>query len=86
MTTTVLLIPEDLDRHRVEVVGDRYRHLFRARRLKTGDRLRVVERRQRRQYLSTSRWRIQCRTTLALKRSHLAVLWESERRASFHRE
>ena len=43
MTTTVLLIPEDLDRHRVEVVGDRYRHLFRARRLKTGDRLRVVD-------------------------------------------
>lgn len=34
---------DDLDRESVEVEGDDYRHLFRARRLKLGDRVRLVD-------------------------------------------
>ncbi len=40
---TVLLGPEDLRRDRVEVEGASYRHLFRARRLPAGARLRAVD-------------------------------------------
>lgn len=40
---TVLLRPEDLDGDRVEIEGASYRHLFRARRLRAGVRLRVVD-------------------------------------------
>lgn len=43
MTVSLLLAPEDLDRHEVKIDGDRYRHLFRARRQGVGDRLRVVD-------------------------------------------
>ena len=34
---------DDLDRDTVEIEGDDYRHLFRARRLKVGDRVRLVD-------------------------------------------
>lgn len=40
---TVLLRPEDLDADSVELEGDTYRHLFRARRLPAGVKLRVVD-------------------------------------------
>ncbi len=40
---TVLLRPTDLDGDRVEIEGAAYRHLFRARRLKAGVRLRAVD-------------------------------------------
>ena len=43
MTTSLLLSPEELDRDEVEIGGDRYRHLFRARRQKVGDRIRLVD-------------------------------------------
>ncbi len=40
---TVLLRPEDLASDRVDIEGASYRHLFRARRLALGNRLRVVD-------------------------------------------
>ncbi len=40
---TLLLDPEQLEGDRVEIAGDDYRHLFRARRLAVGERLRVVD-------------------------------------------
>lgn len=40
---TLIVAPGDLERARVEVTGDDYRHLFRARRLAVGDRLRIVD-------------------------------------------
>jgi 16S rRNA (uracil1498-N3)-methyltransferase len=43
MTTSLLLSPEELDRDELEIGGDRYRHLFRARRQRVGDRIRVVD-------------------------------------------
>ncbi len=43
MTVSLLLSTEDLDRSEVKIDGDRYRHLFRARRQKVGDRIRVVD-------------------------------------------
>ncbi len=43
MTTSLLLSPEELGQPEVTIVGDRYRHLFRARRQKVGDRMRVVD-------------------------------------------
>jgi 16S rRNA (uracil1498-N3)-methyltransferase len=39
----LLVGPNDLRRDRLEVAGDAYRHLFRARRLERGQRLRVVD-------------------------------------------
>jgi 16S rRNA (uracil1498-N3)-methyltransferase len=43
MTTSLLASPEELNRDDVEIGGDRYRHLFRARRQKVGDRIRLVD-------------------------------------------
>lgn len=43
MTTSLLLSPEELDQDELEIGGDRYRHLFRARRQAVGDRIRVVD-------------------------------------------
>lgn len=43
MTTSLLLTPEELGLPEVKIEGDRYRHLFRARRQKAGDRMRVVD-------------------------------------------
>ena len=43
MTTSLLLSPEELGQPEVKIEGDRYRHLFRARRQKVGDRMRVVD-------------------------------------------
>lgn len=43
MTTSLLLTPEELGLPEVKIEGDRYRHLFRARRQRVGDRLRVVD-------------------------------------------
>ena len=43
MTTSLLLSPEEMDRSEVKIEGDRYRHLFRARRQKVGDRMRVMD-------------------------------------------
>ncbi len=43
MTVTLLVDPAGWDGARVEVAGDAYRHLFRARRLAAGERLRVVD-------------------------------------------
>lgn len=40
---TVLLEPEDFERGRAELMGDAYRHLFRARRLAAGEELRAVD-------------------------------------------
>lgn len=40
---TLLMSPEDLAAVEAEVTGDAYRHLFRARRIAVGDRLRVVD-------------------------------------------
>lgn len=40
---TVLVIPEDLGREEAQVGGEAYRHLFRARRVAVGERLRVVD-------------------------------------------
>lgn len=40
---TVLVTPEELAAEKAEVTGDAYRHLFRARRVAVGDRLRVVD-------------------------------------------
>ncbi|MCY3966863.1 MAG: RsmE family RNA methyltransferase [Acidobacteria bacterium] len=39
----LLVAGDDLDRDAVEIEGDDYRHLFRARRLKVGDRVRLVD-------------------------------------------
>ncbi len=52
---TVLLRPEDLERDRVEVAGDSYRHLFRARRLARGARLRVIDGRGRARWAEADR-------------------------------
>ncbi len=43
MTVTLLVEPARWDGLEVEVAGDAYRHLFRARRLAAGERLRVVD-------------------------------------------
>lgn len=43
MTATLLVSPEAFDAENVEVDGDAYRHLFRARRLAVGDSLRLVD-------------------------------------------
>jgi len=43
MTTSLLLTPEELGLPEVKIEGERYRHLFRARRQKVGDRMRVVD-------------------------------------------
>lgn len=43
MTTTLLIAPESFHEETVPVEGDAYRHLFRARRLAVGDRVRVVD-------------------------------------------
>ncbi len=43
MTTSLLLTPEELGLVEVKIEGERYRHLFRARRQKVGDRMRVVD-------------------------------------------
>lgn len=43
MSTTLLVEPADFDGAEVRVEGDAYRHLFRARRLTAGDRVRVVD-------------------------------------------
>jgi 16S rRNA (uracil1498-N3)-methyltransferase len=43
MTVTLLVDPAGWDGAQVEVAGDAYRHLFRARRLAAGERLRVVD-------------------------------------------
>ena len=40
---TLLVRPAELDAARLEVEGERFRHLFRARRLVVGQRLRVVD-------------------------------------------
>lgn len=40
---TLLVRPAELDALELEVAGDRFRHLFRARRLAPGERLRVVD-------------------------------------------
>jgi len=42
-TTTLLVEPATFDGTEVRVEGDAYRHLFRARRLAVGDRIRVVD-------------------------------------------
>lgn len=56
MTTTVLLSPEEFDKAEVvEIEGDRYTHLFRARRQKVGDRLRVVDGRGRARWARVTR-------------------------------
>ena len=39
----LLVAGDDLDRDAVEIEGDDYRHLFRARRLVVGDRVRLVD-------------------------------------------
>jgi 16S rRNA (uracil1498-N3)-methyltransferase len=54
MTATLLLSPAELDRPAVEIVGEPYRHLFRARRYKVGDRLRVVDGRGRARWASVT--------------------------------
>ena len=43
MTSTLLVSPADLAAAEVTVEGDAYRHLFRARRLAAGDRLRLAD-------------------------------------------
>jgi len=43
MSTTLLVEPADFDGAEVRVEGDAYKHLFRARRLAAGDRVRVVD-------------------------------------------
>jgi len=43
MTYSILLSPEELGQPEVKIEGDRYRHLFRARRQKVGDRMRAVD-------------------------------------------
>lgn len=43
MTATLLVNPQRLAGEEVEVEGDAFRHLFRARRLEVGERLRVVD-------------------------------------------
>lgn len=43
MTYSILLSPEEMGQHEVKIQGDRYRHLFRARRQKVGDRMRAVD-------------------------------------------
>jgi 16S rRNA (uracil1498-N3)-methyltransferase len=40
---TLLVSPDELDKSPIEVSGDSYRHLFRARRLEVGARVRVVD-------------------------------------------
>src|SRR5258705_9185046 len=40
---TLLVTPEELQAERVEVRGERYRHLFRARRAEVGEEVRAVE-------------------------------------------
>ena len=40
---TLLVPPDELDKSPIEVSGDSYRHLFRARRLEAGARVRVVD-------------------------------------------
>ncbi|MEM7355626.1 MAG: RsmE family RNA methyltransferase [Acidobacteriota bacterium] len=40
---TLLVSPEAFDQERIEVEGDDYRHLFRARRVAVGERLRAVD-------------------------------------------
>jgi 16S rRNA (uracil1498-N3)-methyltransferase len=40
---TLLVTPSQLDAAQIEVVGDSYRHLFRARRVERGSRVRVVD-------------------------------------------
>ncbi len=52
---SVLLRPEDLALDRVEIEGSSYRHLFRARRLATGVRLRVVDGRGRARWAEVER-------------------------------
>ncbi len=55
MTASLLLSPEELDRPDVTIEGDRYRHLFRARRQRVGDRLRVVDGRGRARWARVAR-------------------------------
>lgn len=43
MTVTLLVDPEELRADRVEIRGDKYKHLFRARRLATRTRMRLVD-------------------------------------------
>lgn len=52
---TLLVEPVALDASRVEVAGEAFRHLFRARRLGVGDRLRLVDGRGRARWASVER-------------------------------
>lgn len=40
---TLLVTPEEFDREEIQVEGERYRHLFRARRVAAGERLRLTD-------------------------------------------
>ncbi len=43
VTATLLVEPADLDRDEIRVIGDAFRHLFRARRLEVGEPVRLVD-------------------------------------------